>query len=240
MNFPAEFFQDEYRCDFLVPELMKRAWATEIEILEVVTQICEKYNLQYFAYYGTLLGAVRHQGFVPWDDDIDICLKRSDYNTLVSVLPDELPEGFITDGLHAADATRRLQTSIIHTAVKTDPSYWSLPDYIRRFHGFPFAEQALIFFLLIIFQEIRIPFFWKNFYSDAFSYFCVILIPYRKIQKKPGLWNWKNSLRQSCRETRRPNGLYFIFLRRLLPCLTKVNVTNWIYVSVFPMKTKIL
>ena len=38
MNFPAEFFQDEYRCGFLVPELMKRAWATEIEILEVVTR----------------------------------------------------------------------------------------------------------------------------------------------------------------------------------------------------------
>ena len=44
MNFPDNFFQDEYRCDFLVPELMKRAWAAEIEILEVIANICKKYN----------------------------------------------------------------------------------------------------------------------------------------------------------------------------------------------------
>lgn len=148
MNFPAEFFQDEYRCDFLVPELMKRAWAAEIEILEVVSQICEKYSLQYFAYYSTLLGAVRHQGFVPWDDDIDICLKRSDYNTLVSVLPDELPAGFIAGGLHATVNTLVLQTDVIHTAVGTDPSYWSLAEHIKRFHGFPFRGTSIDIFPL--------------------------------------------------------------------------------------------
>lgn len=148
MNFPEEFFQDEYRCDFLVPELMKRAWAAEIEILEVVANICEKYHLQYFADCGTLLGAVRHQGFVPWDDDIDITLKRKDYDILVSVLPKELPKGFLIDGLHASDSTQRLHTNIAHTSVKTDASYWSIPDYMKRFHGFPFRGTSLDIFPL--------------------------------------------------------------------------------------------
>lgn len=173
-----------------------------------MTQICEKYNLQYFAYYGTLLGAVRHQGFVPWDDDIDICLKRSDYNTLVSVLPDELPEGFITDGLHAADATRRLQTSIIITAVKTDPSYWSLPDYIRRFHGFPFRGTSIDIFPLDYIPRDPDTFLLEKLLLGRIFVLCVILIPYRKIQKKPGLWNWKNSLRQSA--AKRDDQMVFI------------------------------
>lgn len=148
MEFPDNFFQDEYRCDFLVPVMMKRAWAAEIEILEVVANICEKYHLQYFADCGTLLGAVRHKGFVPWDDDIDITLKRKDYNTLVSVLPTELPKGFLVDGLHASDPTQRLHANIGHTSVKTDSSYWSIPDYIRRFHGFPFPGTSIDIFPL--------------------------------------------------------------------------------------------
>ena len=49
MYFPENFFEAEYRHDFLVPSLMKRAWAAEIEILEVISNICQKYNLQYFA-----------------------------------------------------------------------------------------------------------------------------------------------------------------------------------------------
>lgn len=148
MEFPEEFFQDEYRCDFLIPELMKRAWAAEIEILEIIDNICQKYHLQYFADYGTLLGAVRHQGFIPWDDDIDITLKRKDYNTLISVLPKELPKGFLIDGLHAPNSVLRLHTNIGHTSVKTDSDYWSLTDYIKRFHGFPFRGTSIDIFPL--------------------------------------------------------------------------------------------
>lgn len=146
MEFPENFFQDEYRCDFLVPELMKRAWAAEMELLEIVINVCSKYHLQYFASYGTLLGAVRHRGFVPWDDDIDIVLKRKDYNTLLSVLPKELPAGFLIDGLHANNPDLRYNCNIGHTSLKTDSSYWSIPDYIKRFHGFPFPGTSIDIF----------------------------------------------------------------------------------------------
>lgn len=62
-----------------------------LEILIVVADICDRHGLQYWLSGGTLLGAVRHGGFIPWDDDIDIELLLSDYRKLLRILPKELP-----------------------------------------------------------------------------------------------------------------------------------------------------
>ena len=72
MEFPQNYFCAEVRDDFEIPAMMKRAWAAELEVLSVIADVCERYHLQYFADYGTLLGAVRHKGFIPWDDDIAV------------------------------------------------------------------------------------------------------------------------------------------------------------------------
>ncbi len=91
ITFPESFFQEEERDDFLVPAMMKHAWAAELKLLDQLRIFLEAHQLTYFAEVGTLLGAIRHGGFIPWDDDLDIGMPREDYMKLQS-LAGELPE----------------------------------------------------------------------------------------------------------------------------------------------------
>ena len=90
MEFPKSYFEDEVRDGFYVPSMMKRAWAAQLEVLEDIEKICRKHNIHYQADYGTLIGAIRHGGFIPWDDDMDISMLRKDYDIFNKVALDEL------------------------------------------------------------------------------------------------------------------------------------------------------
>ncbi len=94
LSFPEEFYRAEEREGFYINETMKRYWACLLDMVTVIDRTCKKHNIPYYAAYGSILGTVRHQGFIPWDDDIDIMLKRPDYERLMKVLPQELPEGW--------------------------------------------------------------------------------------------------------------------------------------------------
>ena len=63
-------------------------------ILNELDRICKKYDIQYFLAYGSCLGAVRHKGFIPWDDDIDVCMKADDYLRFMEVCKTELGEEY--------------------------------------------------------------------------------------------------------------------------------------------------
>ena len=92
-NLRVHFLEPEVRCDHEVTAEVKALWKVELDLLEAFIAICKKHNLRYMAFGGTLLGAVRHHGFIPWDDDIDVCMFREDYDKFLEFAPNELPAG---------------------------------------------------------------------------------------------------------------------------------------------------
>ena len=74
--------------------LLKRVHAVQLELLKELDRVCRENGLQYMAVHGTLLGAVRHQGFIPWDDDVDVAMPREDYVRLLSLGKKGFAPGF--------------------------------------------------------------------------------------------------------------------------------------------------
>lgn len=81
------FFKEEKRCDFFVSQNTKKIWAVLLDLLNEFSIVCEKNGIEWFVDAGTILGAARHKGFIPWDDDIDIMLDRKNYEKLCLVAP---------------------------------------------------------------------------------------------------------------------------------------------------------
>lgn len=86
---PEHFLDEETRCDYLVTSQMKEVWAVELDLCSKLLEVCRKYDIKVMAFGGTLLGAVRHNGFIPWDDDMDFMMMREDYEKLCSVAEKE-------------------------------------------------------------------------------------------------------------------------------------------------------
>lgn len=125
---------------------MKRAWAAQMEVFQIVTDICNRNQLQYFADWGTLLGTIRHKGMIPWDDDIDICLMRDEYNQLIRILPHELPYGFVIAGMYADSERLQNAAFVPQLRVIADETLWNFNDYMRYFHGFPYQRVGIDIF----------------------------------------------------------------------------------------------
>ena len=108
-----DYLKEEVICDFLVTTDRKKLFAVLLDMLVEFDRICKKHNLRYFLDGGTLLGAIRHKGFIPWDDDIDVEMPREDYEVFVK-LSDEFKHPYF------------LQTPY------TDPNYFYCPARIRN------------------------------------------------------------------------------------------------------------
>jgi len=90
MNRETKIVDDrlKYRSESKLRQLQR----IELRMLKVLDEICERHNLQYYLDWGTFLGAIRHGGFIPWDDDIDLAMYIDDYKKLIPILEKELPE----------------------------------------------------------------------------------------------------------------------------------------------------
>lgn len=140
INFPENYFQKEVREGFEVSSMMKRAWAGQLEVLQVIREICKKHDIKWFADYGTLLGAVRHKGFIPWDDDMDIGMTRDQLNKFIRHAKNELPQGY---KLLCMDLEPEYDSLIVRVVNSTAVSMDA--DRMERYHGCPYVLGIDIF-----------------------------------------------------------------------------------------------
>lgn len=80
-------------------EILERIHQVELEILGEIDRICRENDLRYYLFYGTLIGAIRHQGFIPWDEDLDVAMPRQDYERFLQIAPKALGEKFMLDDI---------------------------------------------------------------------------------------------------------------------------------------------
>ena len=95
MEYDQEFLKPEWRDEYYIDETQKKVWWAMITVLQDFGKWCNAHGLKYFVYAGALIGAVRHKGFIPWDDDIDVCMLREDYNKMIELWKtDGMPEPY--------------------------------------------------------------------------------------------------------------------------------------------------
>lgn len=148
MSVEETFLFDEVRCGFVVPTAIKQAWAAELEVLMEIDRVCRLHDITYYADWGTLLGAVRHGGFVPWDDDLDIVMKRADYQKFMEAARFDMEEGFDVQ-------TFRNQPDfwLFMGKVVNKNHFCFTKEHLRRFHNYPYIACVDIFVLDYVYKD---------------------------------------------------------------------------------------
>ena len=145
MEFNENFFCKEVRSEFEVPAMVKRVWAAELEVLKVFDDICRRRGLTWFADSGTLLGAIRHKGFIPWDDDVDVCMLRPDYDRLFECIEEELPDGYFFYHPLGQPSSKFKKFSEPFGQIVNGVGINYSKDYLKKNHGCPFSVGLDIF-----------------------------------------------------------------------------------------------
>ena len=128
INVPDGFFQEEIRDGYCVSEKTKKIWAVQIDLLNELTRVCKAHDITFQVSFGTLIGAVRHKGFIPWDDDFDVWMTRESIDKLIK-LESEFSHPYflqtpLNDRRYVTPLTR-LRNSLTTSAIKG----LDTPDY---------------------------------------------------------------------------------------------------------------
>ena len=140
VSFTEEFFSQEKRRNFVVGEVMKRAWAVDLTIIDDIVKISNENSLKIFACYGTLLGAVRERGFIPWDDDVDLGLVGDDYVRFLEIITNEYAEKYNTINPYT-----KTWYCMNFTHISNNRKSCFERKYLEKWYGCPFMRGVDIF-----------------------------------------------------------------------------------------------
>lgn len=91
MDLPSDFLKEEVRSGTRLAPRQKRVLAVQLDLLKTFLDLCRRHDIKVVVFAGTLLGAVRHKGFIPWDDDADLCMDRENFEKLLELRPRDIP-----------------------------------------------------------------------------------------------------------------------------------------------------
>ena len=142
------------------PKELRQAQLIMLEMLVEFDAICQKHNLKYWLDSGTLLGAVRHQGFIPWDDDIDLSMPVEDYRKFIEVGASELSSNIFFQ-------TRETDPSFKFDYIKLRSNKASIVEFHEKDRDIEYHQGVFI----DIFPMLTLPNseFHKNYYNDVFK-----------------------------------------------------------------------
>lgn len=103
MDIPEKFYEEEIRQGYRISREMKEVWGASIDMALKFVDVCQRNSLKCWMDSGTLLGAVRHKGFIPWDDDIDFVMLRKDYDKLIKIADKEFKEPYFFQTTYSDD-----------------------------------------------------------------------------------------------------------------------------------------
>ncbi len=169
LDIPRLFFKEENRLGFNISEVMKQNWAVQLTMLTEIFEIAARHNIQVWLDYGSLLGAVRHHGFIPWDDDVDISVLRKDYVPLLQYLQKELPPYRNVQSIHTSNGWNQAK-AVIASRYELDYGNNSEEKMITDMeYGFPYVTFIDLYPLDFVPDDVNLWGTIRNLYQLAYG-----------------------------------------------------------------------